>query len=265
MTAFVIAGALSWIGRWYQPGGEYARADRRAVHCHAVRGVLRRADTLPALAANPRASGRTASESGGEHRRQGPLMRFFAATRGRRRVQAAACCSLTCRGLKQLLDLAAVKHAIRPCAWMSVNGDSYNRAAGMAPCSVRCCTISSDELQLARAGRACCNQVGKCRHGGRFRSSPTREAHEHRQAGVQRARALQVAVRAARFVQQASSSLQVGSGQGVDCAAACAAPAGLHGRVRTPGPWRESARSPPHWRPGASPLRRFHRWRLQSP
>ena len=24
MTAFVIAGALSWIGRWYQPGGEYS-------------------------------------------------------------------------------------------------------------------------------------------------------------------------------------------------------------------------------------------------
>jgi len=23
MTAFVIAGALSWIGRWYQSGGEY--------------------------------------------------------------------------------------------------------------------------------------------------------------------------------------------------------------------------------------------------
>jgi len=26
MTAFVIAGALSWIGRWYQPGGEYSAA-----------------------------------------------------------------------------------------------------------------------------------------------------------------------------------------------------------------------------------------------
>src|SRR5258708_29242890 len=24
MTAFVIAGALSWIGRWYQPGGQYS-------------------------------------------------------------------------------------------------------------------------------------------------------------------------------------------------------------------------------------------------
>lgn len=24
MTAFLIAGALGWIGRWYQPGGEYA-------------------------------------------------------------------------------------------------------------------------------------------------------------------------------------------------------------------------------------------------
>ena len=26
MTAFVIAGALSWIGRWYQSGGEYTAA-----------------------------------------------------------------------------------------------------------------------------------------------------------------------------------------------------------------------------------------------
>ena len=26
MTAFVIAGALSWIGRWYQSGGEYSAA-----------------------------------------------------------------------------------------------------------------------------------------------------------------------------------------------------------------------------------------------
>lgn len=24
ITAFAIAGALSWIGRWYQPGGEYS-------------------------------------------------------------------------------------------------------------------------------------------------------------------------------------------------------------------------------------------------
>lgn len=27
MAAFVIAGALSWIGRWYQPGGEYSPED----------------------------------------------------------------------------------------------------------------------------------------------------------------------------------------------------------------------------------------------
>ena len=26
MTAFVIAGALSWIGRWYHSGGEYTAA-----------------------------------------------------------------------------------------------------------------------------------------------------------------------------------------------------------------------------------------------
>lgn len=32
MTAFVIGGALSWIGRWYQPGGEYT-PEQIAQHC----------------------------------------------------------------------------------------------------------------------------------------------------------------------------------------------------------------------------------------
>jgi hypothetical protein len=32
MTAFVIAGALSWIGRWYQPGGQYS-AEEVAQQC----------------------------------------------------------------------------------------------------------------------------------------------------------------------------------------------------------------------------------------
>ncbi|MDP2771372.1 MAG: TetR/AcrR family transcriptional regulator [Giesbergeria sp.] len=54
MTAFVIAGALSWIGRWYQPGGEYT-PEQIAEQCIATlcEGVLRRADTLPAPAAKP--------------------------------------------------------------------------------------------------------------------------------------------------------------------------------------------------------------------
>lgn len=44
ITAFVIAGALSWIGRWYQPGGEYT-AEQVAQQCIATLcgGVLRRA------------------------------------------------------------------------------------------------------------------------------------------------------------------------------------------------------------------------------
>ncbi|MEZ5719271.1 MAG: TetR/AcrR family transcriptional regulator [Burkholderiaceae bacterium] len=52
MTAFVIAGALSWIGRWYQPGGEYT-PEQIAEQCIATlcEGVLRRADTLPVPAA----------------------------------------------------------------------------------------------------------------------------------------------------------------------------------------------------------------------
>jgi len=43
MTAFVIAGALSWIGRWYQPGGEYT-PEQVAQQCIATLcdGVLRR-------------------------------------------------------------------------------------------------------------------------------------------------------------------------------------------------------------------------------
>ena len=43
MTAFVIGGALSWIGRWYQPGGEYS-PQQVAEHClkTLLAGVLRR-------------------------------------------------------------------------------------------------------------------------------------------------------------------------------------------------------------------------------
>lgn len=43
MSAFVIAGALSWIGRWYQPGGEYT-SEQVAQQCIATLcdGVLRR-------------------------------------------------------------------------------------------------------------------------------------------------------------------------------------------------------------------------------
>ena len=54
MTAFVIAGALSWIGRWYQPGGEYT-PEQIAEQCIATLcdGVLRRAETLPAPVAKP--------------------------------------------------------------------------------------------------------------------------------------------------------------------------------------------------------------------
>ena len=48
MTAFVIAGALSWIGRWYQPGGEYSAEDvaKRCIDT-LLAGVLLRGD-LPA-------------------------------------------------------------------------------------------------------------------------------------------------------------------------------------------------------------------------
>lgn len=50
MTAFVIAGALSWIGRWYQPGGEYT-PEQVAQQCIATLcdGVLRRSAENTAL------------------------------------------------------------------------------------------------------------------------------------------------------------------------------------------------------------------------
>lgn len=50
ITAFVIAGALSWIGRWYQPGGEYT-AEQVAQQCIATLcdGVLRRPADSTAL------------------------------------------------------------------------------------------------------------------------------------------------------------------------------------------------------------------------
>ncbi len=48
ITAFVIAGALSWIRRWYQPGGQYP-AEEVARQCieTLMGGVLRRPDALP--------------------------------------------------------------------------------------------------------------------------------------------------------------------------------------------------------------------------
>jgi len=54
MTAFVIAGALSWIGRWYQSGGEYSPA-QVADQCIAtlLHGVLGQAVAPPAAAARP--------------------------------------------------------------------------------------------------------------------------------------------------------------------------------------------------------------------
>lgn len=43
MTAFLIAGALSWIGRWYQPAGEYQPEDIAAQFISTLRnGILPR-------------------------------------------------------------------------------------------------------------------------------------------------------------------------------------------------------------------------------
>jgi len=56
MTAFVIAGALSWIGRWYQSGGEYSAA-QVAEQCIAtlMHGVLG-APAAPAKRSKKRAA-----------------------------------------------------------------------------------------------------------------------------------------------------------------------------------------------------------------
>ena len=63
MTAFVISGALSWIGRWYQPDGEYT-PEQIADQCIATlcAGVLRRPDA-PAPVRKKRAAKRPASAS----------------------------------------------------------------------------------------------------------------------------------------------------------------------------------------------------------
>jgi len=54
MSAFVIAGALSWIGRWYQPGGDYT-PEQIAQQCITTLcdGVLRRGDA-PVMDAAPK-------------------------------------------------------------------------------------------------------------------------------------------------------------------------------------------------------------------
>lgn len=63
LSAFMIAGALSWIGRWYQPGGDYT-PEEIAQQCIATLcdGVLRRVDA-PAPKAR-RAPRKVASKTG---------------------------------------------------------------------------------------------------------------------------------------------------------------------------------------------------------
>lgn len=66
ITAFVIAGALSWIARWYQPGGEYT-AEQVAAQCidTLLGGVLRRpAKRSAAQMAVPRAARKPAANAG---------------------------------------------------------------------------------------------------------------------------------------------------------------------------------------------------------
>ena len=67
MTAFVIAGALSWIGRWYQPGGPYT-AEQVAQQCIGtlMGGLLRREPpaTPPAGPAAAATSARPARRAG---------------------------------------------------------------------------------------------------------------------------------------------------------------------------------------------------------
>lgn len=64
MSAFVIAGALSWIGRWYQPGGDYT-PEQIAQQCIATLcdGVLRRGGAPAGAVApkTPRKSRRSSS------------------------------------------------------------------------------------------------------------------------------------------------------------------------------------------------------------
>ena len=59
IMAFVIAGGLSWIGRWYQPGGQYPANEVVAQCIDALLGGVLKRPPAPKLAA--RKSGRTPS------------------------------------------------------------------------------------------------------------------------------------------------------------------------------------------------------------
>jgi AcrR family transcriptional regulator len=53
ITAFVIAGALSWIGRWYQPGGEYSAEEVVERVMNTLLGTLVNPD-IPASRTKPK-------------------------------------------------------------------------------------------------------------------------------------------------------------------------------------------------------------------
>lgn len=59
ITAFAIAGALSWIGRWYQPGGEYSAEDIVSQVMNTLLGSIVKADApVTRTASTPRTAGR---------------------------------------------------------------------------------------------------------------------------------------------------------------------------------------------------------------
>lgn len=114
--------------------------------------------------------------------------------------------------LEQVLHIRRVKHAVRP---MHVD---VGEGRGIQPLCRHGAVLGQvlhdlvEELQLAGAGGAAGDQVGKGLRGG-FAVQTDERADEDRQAGVQIACARNVAVGAAGFVQQCFKLLQIGGGQ----------------------------------------------------
>ena len=91
----------------------------------------------PSPACRPRGAGLAMGLSKG-------LFKGAQAIAPKRCRQATACCnSSPCRATNRCSILTASNTPSGPSVWISVKGDSYRRFVGMAPCSVRCWTISA--------------------------------------------------------------------------------------------------------------------------
>ncbi len=98
---------------------------------------------------------------------------------------------------------------------MSVKGELYRRSAGIAPCSVRCCTISSMNCNWLALAVSASTKLLKAATAA-SRSRPTSERMNTGKFGVAApARALDIVIGATGFMQQGFQFVQVTCGEGV--------------------------------------------------